>query len=142
MLKQVLTHYGYQVHMAHTGFEALEAAGTFQPRVVISDIGLPDGTGLDLMRAVRKRHANTALPPVLILQATDDAATPYHGGATVHRLLAGSALVVESGSGNHGRRAKLNSATGLIDPPDQCHPYMAVPAAIDSTTAPLEASAR
>ncbi|MEV6168528.1 alpha/beta hydrolase [Streptomyces sp. NPDC051954] len=46
--------------------------------------------------------ANGKLPPVLLFQATDDAATPYEGGATVHRLLRGSSLVVEQGGGNHG----------------------------------------
>ncbi|MEU2711815.1 alpha/beta hydrolase [Streptomyces sp. NPDC007205] len=46
--------------------------------------------------------ANAKLPPVLLFQATDDAATPYSGGVTVHRLLAGSSLVVEEGGGNHG----------------------------------------
>ncbi|MFD7992339.1 alpha/beta hydrolase [Streptomyces mexicanus] len=46
--------------------------------------------------------ANGKLPPVLLFQATDDAATPYEGGVTVHRLLAGSSLVVERGGGNHG----------------------------------------
>ncbi|MFE0809280.1 alpha/beta hydrolase [Streptomyces sp. NPDC058848] len=46
--------------------------------------------------------ANGALPPALLFQATDDAATPYEGGVTVHRLLRGSSLVVEEGGGNHG----------------------------------------
>ncbi|MFC7883529.1 alpha/beta hydrolase [Streptomyces sp. NPDC057376] len=46
--------------------------------------------------------ANDALPPALLFQATDDAATPYEGGVTVHRLLRGSRLVVEEGGGNHG----------------------------------------
>ncbi len=46
--------------------------------------------------------ANDRLPPVLLFQATGDAATPYRGGATVHRLLRGSSLVVEDGGGNHG----------------------------------------
>ncbi|MCG7202572.1 alpha/beta hydrolase [Streptomyces arenae] len=46
--------------------------------------------------------ANTGLPPALLFQATDDAATPYQGGVTAHRLLAGSSLVVEEGGGNHG----------------------------------------
>jgi pimeloyl-ACP methyl ester carboxylesterase len=46
--------------------------------------------------------ANAKLPPVLLFQATDDAATPYEGGVTVHRLLARSSLVVEQGGGNHG----------------------------------------
>ncbi|WP_416977492.1 alpha/beta hydrolase [Streptomyces sp. T028] len=45
---------------------------------------------------------NGDLPPVLLFQATNDAATPYEGGATVHTLLHGSSLVVEQGGGNHG----------------------------------------
>ncbi|MGV9250027.1 alpha/beta hydrolase [Streptomyces sp. NPDC003697] len=46
--------------------------------------------------------ANSKLPPVLLFQATDDAATPYRGGVTMHQLLTGSSLVVEEGGGNHG----------------------------------------
>jgi pimeloyl-ACP methyl ester carboxylesterase len=46
--------------------------------------------------------ANNALPPTLLFQATDDAATPYEGGVTLHHLLRGSSLVVEQGGGNHG----------------------------------------
>ncbi|MFD3571344.1 alpha/beta hydrolase [Streptomyces sp. NPDC058667] len=45
---------------------------------------------------------NDQVPPVLILQATDDAATPYEGGVALHRLIRGSSLVVEEGGGNHG----------------------------------------
>ncbi|MFG3530462.1 alpha/beta hydrolase [Streptomyces sp. NPDC047917] len=48
------------------------------------------------------RVSNSALPPVLLFQATDDAATPYEGGVTLHRRLRGSSLVVEQGGGNHG----------------------------------------
>ncbi|MEV7082697.1 alpha/beta hydrolase [Streptomyces sp. NPDC093516] len=46
--------------------------------------------------------ANGTLPPVLLFQATGDAATPYEGAVTAHRLLARSSLVVEEGGGNHG----------------------------------------
>ncbi|CCK26325.1 secreted peptidase [Streptomyces davaonensis JCM 4913] len=46
--------------------------------------------------------ANHKLPPVLLFQATGDAATPYHGAVTVHRMLKGSSLVVEQGGQNHG----------------------------------------
>ncbi len=48
--------------------------------------------------------ANGKLPPVLLFQATNDAATPYEGGATVHRMLAGSSLVVEEGAGTTASR--------------------------------------
>ncbi|WP_137992378.1 alpha/beta hydrolase [Streptomyces vilmorinianum] len=46
--------------------------------------------------------SNDEVPPVLILQATDDAATPYEGGVALHRMVRGSSLVVEEGGGNHG----------------------------------------
>ncbi|MFG3102295.1 alpha/beta hydrolase [Streptomyces sp. NPDC048182] len=46
--------------------------------------------------------ASDALPPALLFQATDDAATPYAGGVRMHRELGGSRLVVEEGGGNHG----------------------------------------
>ncbi|MFI6943598.1 alpha/beta hydrolase [Streptomyces sp. NPDC050418] len=46
--------------------------------------------------------SNSKLPPVLLFQATDDAATPYEGGLVVHRKLHRSSLVVEEGGGNHG----------------------------------------
>jgi pimeloyl-ACP methyl ester carboxylesterase len=42
------------------------------------------------------------LPPVLLFQATKDAATPYPGGVEMHKLLPTSRLVVEVGGGNHG----------------------------------------
>ncbi|MEU7576914.1 alpha/beta hydrolase [Streptomyces sp. NPDC041068] len=45
---------------------------------------------------------NSALPPVLMFQATGDPATPYDGALTLHRKLRGSRLVVERGGGNHG----------------------------------------
>ncbi|MFJ3303983.1 alpha/beta hydrolase [Streptomyces sp. NPDC086549] len=46
--------------------------------------------------------ANGKVPPALLFQATNDAATPYEGAVMTHRLLAGSSLVVEDGGGNHG----------------------------------------
>ncbi|WP_405592187.1 alpha/beta hydrolase [Streptomyces sp. NBC_01092] len=46
--------------------------------------------------------ANKKLPPMLLFQATGDAATPYQGAVTVHERLARSSLVVERGGGNHG----------------------------------------
>ncbi|WP_329235225.1 MULTISPECIES: alpha/beta hydrolase [unclassified Streptomyces] len=48
------------------------------------------------------RVTNDRIGPALVLQATDDAATPYEGGVTMSRELKGSALVVEQGGGNHG----------------------------------------
>ncbi|MCH0542447.1 alpha/beta fold hydrolase [Streptomyces sp. MUM 203J] len=53
--------------------------------------------------------ANEALPPVLLVQASEDAATPYEGAVAMRRLLAGSRLVVERGGGNHGVTLRGNA---------------------------------
>ncbi|ARF75995.1 protease [Kitasatospora albolonga] len=42
------------------------------------------------------------LPPVLILAAERDAATPYQGALELQRRLRGAALVTERGAGTHG----------------------------------------
>ncbi|GLZ04491.1 peptidase [Actinomadura sp. NBRC 104412] len=41
-------------------------------------------------------------PPLLLIQSTEDAATPYSGALETHRLFPTSRLVVQDGSGNHG----------------------------------------
>ncbi len=45
---------------------------------------------------------NADLPPALLLQATEDAATPFQGALSMREKLKGAALVVEEGGGNHG----------------------------------------
>ncbi|MBO0803174.1 MAG: alpha/beta fold hydrolase [Nocardiopsaceae bacterium] len=52
------------------------------------------------------------LPPILMLQGTLDAATPYAGARDARRLLPSARMVVVQGSGNHGQ--------SLQYPPDQC----------------------
>jgi pimeloyl-ACP methyl ester carboxylesterase len=52
------------------------------------------------------------LPPVLMLQGTLDAATPYAGAQDAHKLLPTARMVVVQGGGNHGQ--------SLASPPDSC----------------------
>ncbi|QHC24118.1 alpha/beta hydrolase [Streptomyces sp. GS7] len=49
------------------------------------------------------------LPPVLIVQSTRDAATPYDGAVELHKRFAGSRMITERGAGSHG-------VTGLVNP--------------------------
>lgn len=61
---------GYQVHTATTVADALELASKQECDLLISDLGLPDRTGLDLMREVRTRYP---LRGIALTGYTDDA---------------------------------------------------------------------
>jgi signal transduction histidine kinase/CheY-like chemotaxis protein len=51
----VLKLSGYDVWVAHTGKEALELAHHHQPSAILLDIGMPDMTGYEVAREIRKQ---------------------------------------------------------------------------------------
>lgn len=55
ILQRLLTLGGHRVRVAGTVKEALAAAAAEPFQLLISDLGLPDGTGFDLMREMRQR---------------------------------------------------------------------------------------
>jgi CheY-like chemotaxis protein len=55
-IQKLLQVSGYDVKVADTMAAACQVASEGIVDVVICDIGLPDGTGLDLMRRLRHRH--------------------------------------------------------------------------------------
>ena len=52
----ILKKWGYTVKTADSVKSALERAATESFDILVSDIGLPDGSGLQIMREVRERH--------------------------------------------------------------------------------------
>ena len=71
-LSKILKHDGYAVDHFARGNEALEVAGDEPYAAVILDIGLPDMSGLDVVKTMRVRSIKT---PVLILTAHQDIET-------------------------------------------------------------------
>jgi two-component system, chemotaxis family, CheB/CheR fusion protein len=57
ILSRLLTHSGHDVRVAHSGASALELAGEETFDILVSDIGLPDITGYELMTQIKDRHA-------------------------------------------------------------------------------------
>jgi len=55
-LQQLLTLKGHRVTTAASAREALTIHGTERFDAVISDLGLPDGSGLDLMRELQRQR--------------------------------------------------------------------------------------
>jgi two-component system nitrogen regulation response regulator GlnG len=61
--------------------EALTALGASVPQVVVSDIRMPGGSGLELLQQIKERHPNL---PVIIMTAYSDlesAVAAFQGGA-------------------------------------------------------------
>ena len=46
--------WGHEVATAGSVTEGIERSAAFRPELLISDIGLPDGTGVDLLAQVRQ----------------------------------------------------------------------------------------
>lgn len=56
VLRRILEHAGYAVAHAGTLARARELAAETRFDLVVSDLGLPDGSGMDLMRFLRRHH--------------------------------------------------------------------------------------
>ena len=68
-LARLLAMNGFDVRLAHTAAEALGQAAAVPADLMISDLGLPDRSGLDLMREARSRFG---LRGIALTGYTDD----------------------------------------------------------------------
>jgi diguanylate cyclase (GGDEF)-like protein len=83
MLLRVLQKQGYRVRSAHTKCEALQLIEEKLPDALVSDILVPDGSGYDVVSALRARAGGEA-PPVIVTSAVQgflDRVEAVHRGA-------------------------------------------------------------
>jgi len=66
ILRQELTHRGYAVETANDGSEALKKVESTRPDLIILDYMMPDLSGVDVLRELRKREDDT---PVILTTA-------------------------------------------------------------------------
>ncbi len=80
-LGDFLKHNGYTVRTVHAGRDALREVEGGQIGVVILDLGLPDLSGLDVLRGVKK--LNPLLPVIVLTASTQESHTveALHYGA-------------------------------------------------------------
>jgi len=67
---------GFVTEAAYTIQQAREKVGVYSYDLVILDLGLPDGNGLDLIGEIRQQHEGTA---ILVLTARDSIDTKVQG---------------------------------------------------------------
>jgi DNA-binding response OmpR family regulator len=68
-VSEVLLREGFRVRVALDGEEALKALADKSPSIVLTGTSMPPITGVDLIKAARKRDADT---PVIVMAAQDD----------------------------------------------------------------------
>jgi two-component system KDP operon response regulator KdpE len=79
-LRTALTAQDFRIVEAETVREALIAATTHNPELILLDIGLPDGSGIDLTRRIRE----WSRVPIIVISARgkeDDKVTALDAGA-------------------------------------------------------------
>lgn len=68
-LEYILLKEEYQIYVVNNGAQALEALGLFEPDIVLLDLGLPDMSGIEVLKQIRsdKKLKETK---VMVLTAT------------------------------------------------------------------------
>jgi len=70
VIAAVFARESIEVKLAHTLQEALDACFSFQPHLLVLDIGLPDGDGFNLVDWLRQ-HENLARLPIVVYSGRD-----------------------------------------------------------------------
>lgn len=116
-LRTALSAQGYHVCEAATASEALAAATTRNPEIILLDLGLPDRDGIDLTRQIREWSA----VPIIVISARgreDDKVKALDAGADdyltkpfqVNELLARMRVALR-----HAAQAGTESPSAVID---------------------------
>src|SRR5262247_1213988 len=80
-LNEALRGWGYETIEAETGAATQAAVVTERPDVVLLDINLPDSSGLDLLREIKRRHPQAAVIMITAETLFENASAALRGGA-------------------------------------------------------------
>lgn len=71
-LQQLIQDMGYQVKTARDGLDAIKVMESFQPRVLLTDLEMPNLNGIELTQHIRSRQDIAKLPIVMITSRSQD----------------------------------------------------------------------
>ena len=66
LVRDVLTHWGYEVVEATTGEDGVRLAGEVEPDLVLMDLQLPGIDGTEALRRIRAGRGNPGVPVVAV----------------------------------------------------------------------------
>ncbi|MES2689622.1 MAG: response regulator [Bacteroidota bacterium] len=61
LLSAILTNSGYVTQYAHSLKDGMEKINTHHPDIILLDVNLPDGSGLDYVPFIKQNHHKTKL---------------------------------------------------------------------------------
>ena len=80
-LREALRSWGYASVEAETGSAALSVFDAEQPAAVLLDVNLPDGSGLDVLREIKRRHPDAVVIMITGNVLVADTIAALRGGA-------------------------------------------------------------
>jgi DNA-binding NarL/FixJ family response regulator len=116
---------------AATVDEAMCMAARKWPDVVILDLRLPDGSGLDVIRAIRDTHPGTAII-VLTLWAGDallERAVELGADSVLHKTATADEIVAAAWRAVHGIAGVVPSSLAEVDRTPRRSPWLSLPLA-------------
>ena len=86
LITQMLKNQGYRFHWAHNGRDAYEYIKENMPRLIITDIMMPEMDGLELIKAIRGNEDTAHLPIIVVSARTEnnDRLAGFNAGAEVY----------------------------------------------------------
>ena len=86
LITQMLKNQGYRYHCAHNGRDAYEYIKENMPRLIITDIMMPEMDGLELIKAIRGNEDTAHLPIIVVSARTEnnDRLAGFDAGAEVY----------------------------------------------------------
>ena len=86
LITQMLKNQGYRFHWAHNGRDAYEYIKENMPRLIITDIMMPEMDGLELIKAIRENEDTAHLPIIVVSARTEnnDRLAGFDAGAEVY----------------------------------------------------------
>src|ERR1700733_13022335 len=107
-LELLLTNEGYGVSSAETGESGLVKLGEHPFDLLLLDVSLPDGNGLDLLREIHRRDRNLPIVLITAFGSIDMARAAFKGGALdyITKPWSNDELVIQIAKGVEGRRLR------------------------------------
>jgi len=116
LLENILKDAGYEVKGYGDPVEALGAVTAFRPNLVITDMKMPGMDGMEVMREVKLRHADTAFIMITAFATVDAAVEAMKRGAAdyITKPLRDPGQLREAVSGVYGKQGQTPGKTPLI----------------------------